>query len=408
MFTTIKVFNFTPLIIIKTNKKMEFLNNIQNSLSESLGGNLTNVIAALLILIIGIFVAKFVKKIITKLISKSGIDDKLNSDKVVLSSLIGKLIYFFLMIIVFMLALEKLGMTNVLEPLKAMLSKFLGFIPNIIGAGLVGYIGYMLANVVSEFIGLSGNTIQNFVPKYKLPENLNLVKILQKVVFILIFIPLLISALNILNIESISGPATKMLNTFFEAVPKIVVAAIILIIFVVVAKFISGLLKDLLSTLKVDSALEKMNMSNLFGNSNFASVISKIAYTFIVLFGLVTAIEKLEFAQLTNIVNTVISYGGRIIFGLAIIAIGLWIANLLTNTIKSGNVFVSSIVKIAIIAIFLAIGLRSMGIADEIVNLAFGITLSTVALTIILSFGLGGREAAGKQMTKILDKFNKN
>lgn len=387
---------------------MEFLNNIQESLSNSLGGNLTNVIGALLILIIGIFVAKFVKRIITKLIAKSGIDNKLKSDKVILSKLIGKLIYFLLMIVVFMLALEKLGMTDVLEPLKVMLSKFLSYIPNIIGAGLVAYIGYMLANVVSEFVGLSGDTIQSLVPKYKLPENLNLVNILQKVVFILIFIPLLIAALGILNIEAISVPASGMLSTFFDAVPKIILATIILIIFVFVAKFIASLLKDLLNSLNIDSALEKMNMSSLVGNSSVASVISKIAYTFIVLFGLVTAIEKLEFAQLTNILDTVISYGGRIVFGVVIIALGMWIANLLSSTISKGNsVFVSSIVKIAIIAIFLAIGLRSMGIADEIVNLAFGITLGTVALTIVLSFGLGGREAAGKQMSKILDKFNK-
>jgi hypothetical protein len=125
-------------------------------------------------------------------------------------------------------------------------------------------------------------------------------------------------------------------------------------------------------------------------------------------FGLITALEKLEFSQLTNILDTVISYGGRILFGVIIIAIGMWIANLLTSTIAKGSsVFVTSIVKMAIIAVFLAIGLRSMGIADEIVNLAFGITLGTVALTIVLSFGLGGREAAGKQMSNILDKFNK-
>ena len=134
---------------------MEFLKNIERSISSSLGDNLTNALGALLILIIGIFVAKFVKKIITQLVAKSGIDAKLKSDKVILSKLIGKLIYFLLMIIVFMLALEKLGMTNVLEPLKIMLNKFLGFIPNIIGAGLVAYIGYMLANVVSELVELS-------------------------------------------------------------------------------------------------------------------------------------------------------------------------------------------------------------------------------------------------------------
>ena len=199
-----------------------------------------------------------------------------------------------------------------------------------------------------------------------------------------------------------------MLSTFFAAIPKILLAAIILIVFVVAAKFISALSKDLLKSMNLDSTLEKMNMKSLFGNTNVATAISKIVYVFIILFGLVTALEKLEFSQLTSIVDTVISYGGRILFGIVIITLGMWLANLLTSTIAKGNnVFVTSIIKIAIIAIFLAIGLRSMGIADEIVNLAFGITLGTVALTVVLSFGLGGREAAGKQMSNILDRFNK-
>jgi hypothetical protein len=43
-------------------------------------------------------------------------------------------------------------------------------------------------------------------------------------------------------------------------------------------------------------------------------------------------------------------------------------------------------------------GLRAMGIADDIVNLAFGLTLGAVAVAVALAFGLGGREAAGKMM----------
>lgn len=39
--------------------------------------------------------------------------------------------------------------------------------------------------------------------------------------------------------------------------------------------------------------------------------------------------------------------------------------------------------------------------------MSFGITLGTIAVTIALSFGLGGREAASKQMERILNKFNK-
>jgi hypothetical protein len=139
-------------------------------------------------------------------------------------------------------------------------------------------------------------------------------------------------------------------------------------------------------------------------------LIANIVYAFILLFGIMTAIDKLEFTKLSEMMNTIVNLGGNILFGLVILAVGNWIANLASKSfMQSGdNVFVGNIIKVAVLAIFLAIGLRRMGIADDIINLAFGITLGAVALTIVLSFGLGGREAAGKQMSKILEKFNKN
>ena len=50
-------------------------------------------------------------------------------------------------------------------------------------------------------------------------------------------------------------------------------------------------------------------------------------------------------------------------------------------------------------------GLRAMGIANEIVHLAFGLTLGSVAVAVALSFGLGGREAAGKLMERWLERW---
>lgn len=376
-----------------------------NDITGSFGGP----ISALIIIIIGWFIAGMLKRLVKKLANKSGIDKTLKSDKVSISDLLAKLVYFLVMIFVFMLALEKLGMTSVLEPVKNLLNGFTDFIPNIVGAGLVGYIGYMLATIVSELVGLSGDTIQKFAPKLRLPENINIVSILKKVVFIFIFIPLLISALNILNIDSVSEPATNMLQSFFDAIPKVLVASLIMIVFVIGGRFLSELLKDLLDSLNLNEVLTKAGLTSIVGKTNIERLIANIVYAFIILFGLMTAVDKLEFTQLSEMMHTVVELGGNILFGLVILAVGNWIANLASsNFMKSGdNAFVGSIIKVAILAIFLAIGLRRMGIADDIINLAFGITLGAVALTVVLSFGLGGREAAGKQMAKILDKFNK-
>jgi len=46
-----------------------------------------------------------------------------------------------------------------------------------------------------------------------------------------------------------------------------------------------------------------------------------------------------------------------------------------------------------------AMALREMGFADEIVNLAFGLLFGAVAIAAGLAFGLGGREAASNQLS---------
>jgi len=376
---------------------------------ENVTGSFGKPIGAILIIIVGWFIAGLIKKLVKNVISKTGVDDSIKNNKVNLATLIAKLVYYLIMIFVFMLALDKLGLTSVLEPVKELLHGFTKFIPSIVGAGLVGYIGYMLATIVSELVGLSGDTIQKVAPKLNLPENIDIITILKKVVFIFIFIPLLISALNILNIDSISVPATDMLQSFFDAIPKVLVASLIMIVTVIGGRFLSGLLKDLLDSFNLNELMGKAGLNALAGKTNIENLISNIVYAFIVLFGLMTAIDKLEFSKLSEMMHTVIELAGNVLFGLIILAIGNWIANVASKSfLKSdNNIFVANIIKVAVLAIFLAIGLRRMGIADDIINLAFGITLGAIALTVVLSFGLGGREAAGKQMAKILDKFNK-
>ncbi len=51
--------------------------------------------------------------------------------------------------------------------------------------------------------------------------------------------------------------------------------------------------------------------------------------------------------------------------------------------------------------------MRAMGIADSIVNLAFGLTLGAVAVAFALAFGLGGRAPAERVLTDLIDKAKK-
>ena len=54
--------------------------------------------------------------------------------------------------------------------------------------------------------------------------------------------------------------------------------------------------------------------------------------------------------------------------------------------------------RVCILALAGAIALTEMGLANQIVTLAFGLTLAAFALATALAFGLGGREIAGQQL----------
>jgi len=114
------------------------------------------------------------------------------------------------------------------------------------------------------------------------------------------------------------------------------------------------------------------------------------------------AANRLGFALFADLTATFIEFGGQVLLGILIIAVGFWLSRLAADAIRglagTHAEFLAGLARFAILGFVFAMGLRAMGIADDIINLAFGLTLGGVAVALALSFGLGGREAAGRQM----------
>jgi hypothetical protein len=132
----------------------------------------------------------------------------------------------------------------------------------------------------------------------------------------------------------------------------------------------------------------------------------------IMLFATVAATDVLQIPAVTGIVNGIIVVSGRILGGLVIFAIGLYLANLAFNLITSSGSRQAKILgqtaRIAVIALVSAMALQQMGIASDIVNLAFGLLLGAIAVAIALAFGLGTRDLAANQVREWLDSFKEN
>ena len=367
------------------------------------------ILGAVLIFILGYFIAKLVQRLTRNLLNRYKIDERLDKDNKIdvnLASGISKMIYYLVMVLVLLVVLDILGVQGVLEPLQNMLNKFLEYIPHVIAAILIGIAGYMIAKIASEAVGFLASGLEDMGPKMGFKKGMSLGQLVKQIVFLFIFVPVLLIALDALQITLISEPASEMLTTMLAAIPNIIAAAIIVLVFYVAGRFIVNFIVELLDNLGVETLPTKLGISGMVGNKSLPKLIGNVLFFFLMFFAVISAVEKLELTRLSSILNDLLELSGQIFLGLIIMVLGNYISNLVADYMRSSNQgALTSIVRFATLGLFLAIALRTMGIANDIVNLAFGLTLGAVAVAFALSFGLGGREAAGKHMEHLLSKW---
>ncbi len=257
---------------------MNSLNQLFESLSTSLGTKIPAIVGALLVLLVGLLFAMLAKRLVLMLFRKTNFDEKISSKFSTtfrLDRFVAKLVYFLILIYVLLMVLNMMGVQGVLDPLSAMLQEFFQFIPNIIAALVIGYVGYMIATIAAEATGFLAMTLQNVSEKAGLKGSLSLENIVKKIVFILVFIPLLIAALDALKMEAISSPATEMFQSFLNAIPQIIAAVAILAVFYIAGKFLISLLTDLLKNLGVDKLASSMGITQVIGKGTSLSQLDR-------------------------------------------------------------------------------------------------------------------------------------
>ncbi|MBN1556830.1 MAG: mechanosensitive ion channel [Lentisphaerae bacterium] len=392
---------------------MNVVRQFIDPLLQTVGSYLPAIVGAGLVLVIGWLAALALKHLVSALLRKIGVDRRIQ-DKTgtatQLESFASALIYYAAMVYVLILTLGVLGIQGVLEPLSAMFSRFIGALPDIVAALLLGLLGYVLARICANVIQALAAGLDKVLPRLGLPETFSPSKLLGQLVFIVVFVPILVSALDALQIEAVSKPATEMLGTLMAAIPQILAAALILAVAYVVGRFVTQFLGNLLANLGADSLPRRIGLGALFRNTSLSRTCAGVAFFFIMLAATVSASQKLGFPVLTDIIGQLLVFAGNVVLGLVILGVGTWIANLaygaLSNTSAGGAV--AAIARVAIMVLVLAMGLRAMGIAPDIVDTAFLLSLGAVAVAFALSFGLGGREAAGRQLDYWLKKLRKD
>jgi hypothetical protein len=377
----------------------------------TLGQFFPSVIGALLILLVGWLFAIGIRKGLAMVLKKLEVDKRLENksgEHLTVEKLISGLAYYLVLLFVLLLALGALGIEGVLDPLKNLVDDFVAILPNLVAAVVIGVAGYVIAKICANAILVVGKGLDTLATKAGISEKIQMARVVSQIVFLLVFVPVLISALGVLGIAAISDPATDMLMVFMGAIPDILAAALILAVAYVLGRWITNILREVLEGVGADEWPQKLGAGGLLGpERHFSCFCARVAFYFILLAAAVSAVEKLGIELLAGVLGELLVFSGQVLLGLVILLIGNYLATLAHQALSRSpeRMGLANIARYAILALVVAMGLKAMGIADEIVNLAFGLALGSVAAALALAYGLGGRETAGRHLEQCLSRL---
>ncbi|BBD61731.1 TM helix repeat-containing protein [Nostoc sp. HK-01] len=406
-----------------------------NSFLDQLIGFLPKVVGAGILLGVAWVLASIVKIVTLRGLQAFKLDERLNQDspedsisldRISLSETIASALYWFIFLLFLAPVLDTLGLRQALLPVQALITEILSILPNILAAILIAVLGWFLANIVRRIVTnlLATTGVDYLGSRFGLSSAMgaqSLSTIIGTIVYVLILIPVAIAALNALKIEAISVPAITMLQQILNSLPAIFTAAAILIIAFFVGRFVGDLVTSILTSLGFNNIFavlglpsparqevytETQPLAPLRTPSEIAGIITLVG---IMLFATVAAVNILNIPALTTLVTGILIILGRILSGLIVFAVGLFLANLAFSLICSSGdrqaKILAQVARISIITLVSAMALQQIGVASDIVNLAFGLLLGAIAVAIALAFGLGGRDIAREQVKEWLDSF---
>ncbi|HFI0394175.1 TPA: mechanosensitive ion channel [Streptococcus suis] len=399
------------------------MTNIIDSLFYPLLSALPGVIRMLVLVIIAFALAGLLRKLTLSGLNKIQFSQKLQEWGVIkpgdngqsLIKTLGQLVYFLVLLFFLPSILSGLNISSTVDPISSMFEKFFAFIPNMIAAGLILFVGTFFCKFIKGLLTgvLERLDIDTWYKKVtgqeKLPfDSKQIISVLSTVVYVLIFIPILTLALETLGITSISQPIVTILNQVIGILPHVLVALVLIAVGSFVAKLIGNLLENLLETAGINN-YSKYLFAKEEANFELSAIITQVVRAIIIVFFFIQAIQVLNLQVFNAVGSALLAYLPSLISAIAIVILAIIASNLVANFLQkvTDSPLVITFVRYLMIVFAVFMALDQLKFAQHIVQSTFTIVLGALAVAFALAFGLGGRDFAARQLEKLEKKIDK-
>jgi hypothetical protein len=195
--------------------------------------------------------------------------------------------------------------------------------------------------------------------------------------------------------------------TVSAALPGILVAAIVVVVGVLLARTAKALVHQALRITRFETFAERSGMSNVLGRADVeqsaSEIIGTIVYWMILVFTGLVALTALGFAEASTfaVVGSMIP---SVVVAAAILILGLNVSAFIAKLIQTAAVnaevrqarFVRNAAHYAMATLVAIVALKQLGVPGDILGMAFYMFFGGTCLALALAFGLGSRELAGQ------------
>lgn len=344
----------------------EALQDMLGGITQQVGQYLPNIAAAIGVLFIGWIVAHLIARVVRLAVQKTGVDKQLakflpsagkGGD---VSRIIGKAVFYLLMLFVLVTFFNVLDLPIVSTPLNGFLNQVFAFAPRVISAAVLGAVAWVVATVARQVTGkgLEAVDIDNKIASLGQDVNavssmatnamdtaldvegtehaftstessatagdgVKLSKTIPEAAYWLILFLFLPAILGALQMPGLLEPIQGMFNEAMGYLPNIFGAAVILAIGLFVAKIIRQVVTNLAASFGADALAAKVGLGGSTKLSNIAGV---VCYALVLLPILVAALNTLAIDAVTQPASAVLEkitgmipgfLGGAVVVGIA-------------------------------------------------------------------------------------------
>ncbi|MBW8350295.1 mechanosensitive ion channel [Bacillus sp. IITD106] len=307
---------------------------------------LPNLLWALIVLLIGWIIAKAIGKAVEKGLKKTNWDERLFASqhpdgtakparRVNTNELIGKIVYYILLVLVFILFFHLLNLGAITSPFLGMFATMLTFVPAILKAALILLMAYVVASLLKMLIIKGGEkaNITSLMEKMNVAESgadsRKFLHTAGKIVFYLVMLLFIPGVLAALNIHGVSGPFGGMLENILGFIPKLLAAALILLVGWFVAKIIRDLVTGLLKTVGTEKLASRLGLQKLLGTTSLSSIIGTIIFVLIMIPIVISALDQLDIRAITDpavaMLNDIMTMIPNLVIAVLLIAFSIWL-----------------------------------------------------------------------------------